>query len=137
MLITTCTDHNHSRNYCIYATVCATVRCRMVCGNTSGSALCQTQLHHWIPAWSFSWFPQYCQTNIVHNHFLAHTFQVGIMESTLTTLRREENKPVLTTPPLLPNIPTTEYHPMFIFCPNSKFQDQPGWFFQCSMLHSG
>jgi hypothetical protein len=64
---------------------------------------------------------------------------VGILESALTTLRREENKPVSTTPhpSLLPNIPTTEYHPMFRFCPNSKFQDQPGWFFQCGMLQSG
>jgi len=53
MLITACADHNHSHNYCIYATVCAMAWCRMVCGNTSESALCQSQLHHWITGLKF------------------------------------------------------------------------------------
>ena len=93
------TDHNHSHNYCIYASVCAMAWYRMVRGNTPGSAQLQSQLQHWIPAWIFSCFSQSCQAKIGHNNFLAH------FPSQYPW--RKENKPVSTPPAThFPNIST-------------------------------
>ena len=73
MLISAQADHNHSHNYYIYATVCAMVKCRMLCGNTPGGAQC-----HWLLVWSFNFFHSPAMQSIPRR-FPRHNFQVSIL----------------------------------------------------------